>query len=57
MVVAQQPQSHLQAYPGFTVLGSLSKPHPGSACPAHREPSGTRAPGGGTGKRAERSGD
>lgn len=34
------------AHPGFTALGSLWKPHPGSACPTHREPSGTRAPGG-----------
>lgn len=28
------------AHPGVTVLGSLLKTHPGSACPTHREPGG-----------------
>lgn len=56
VVAAQQPQSHLQAFSvssphpahlGIAALGSQLKPHPGSACPTHREPGGTRARGGG----------
>lgn len=43
------------APPGFAVLGSPLKPHPGSACPTYGEPGGSRAPCSGEegGQRAE----